>query len=104
MKVAAGGLAALQPDVVALQEVAGPRGGPTQAEGLARAVEGELAFDEVSDWGDARVGNAIIPRLPIRRRDSVPLPSTTDDPRRVMYTELGAPAGPLPFFNCHLSW
>jgi endonuclease/exonuclease/phosphatase family metal-dependent hydrolase len=104
MKVAAAGLAALQPDVVALQEVAEPRGGPNQVDVLARALESELAFDEVANWGDVRVGNAILTRLPILRRSSVALPSAGDDPRRAMYVELQTPSGSLPFFNCHLSW
>src|SRR5262244_2800004 len=79
MKVAAAGLAALQPDVVALQEVAEPAGGPNQAEAVARALEAELAFDVVTDWDNVRVGNAVVTRLPILRRDSVLLPSTPDD-------------------------
>src|SRR5262245_31949838 len=104
MKVAAAALQALSPDVVALQEVVDPHRGPNQAEVLARALEGELAFDAVADWPDVRVGNAVISRLPIRRRDSVALPSAPEDPRRAMYLELAAPAGTLPFVNCHLSW
>jgi endonuclease/exonuclease/phosphatase family metal-dependent hydrolase len=104
MRVAAAGLAALQPDVVALQEVAEPRGGANQAEILARALEGQLVFDVVAESGDVRVGNAVITRLPVRRRDSTALPSAADDPRRAMYVELDTPLGALPFVNCHLSW
>lgn len=104
MRVAAAGLAALQPDVIALQEVAAPVDGPHPIEPIARALETEMAFDIVADWGDVRVGNAILTRLPIRRRDSIALPSTPDDPRRVMFVELASAAGPLPFFNTHLSW
>jgi endonuclease/exonuclease/phosphatase family metal-dependent hydrolase len=104
MKVAAAGLTALQPDVLALQEVVERRGGPNQAEVLVRALEGELVFDSVADWGDVRVGNAVVTRLPILNRDSVLLPSTADDPRRAMWVELQAPGGRLPLFNCHLSW
>jgi endonuclease/exonuclease/phosphatase family metal-dependent hydrolase len=105
MRVAAAGIAALQPDVVAMQEVVATAEHGNQASQIAAAVGGELLFDVVDDRATAgKIGNAIITRCPVKQRGSILLPGPSDDPRRVMYAELEHPAGSLPFFNCHLSW
>lgn len=106
MTVAAAGLKALAPDVVALQEVSAGEGIGNQGEILAAALDAHVAFDPVHDAGPGKsvLGNAVVSRFPIRRRDSVALPSAPEDPRRAMYCELETPAGKVPFFNCHLSW
>lgn len=105
MRVAAAALAALQPDIIALQEVVEAPEIGNQAAGLAKALEGELAYDAVDDKSSAgKIGNAVISRHPIRRRESVRLPGPSDDPRRAMLVDIELPAGHLPFFNTHLSW
>jgi endonuclease/exonuclease/phosphatase family metal-dependent hydrolase len=107
IRVAAAGLKAMAPDVVALQEVASGEGTGNQAELLAAELDAHVAFDpvhEIRPGEKGLIGNAILSRFPIKLRDSVALPSASDDPRRAMYALLDTPAGRLPFFNCHLSW
>jgi endonuclease/exonuclease/phosphatase family metal-dependent hydrolase len=105
MAVASAGLKALAPDVVALQEVVSAAGGiGNQGQILAAALDAHVAFDPVIERAGVALGNAVVSRYPIRRHESIALPSADDDPRRAMYCELDTPAGKVPFFNCHLSW
>jgi endonuclease/exonuclease/phosphatase family metal-dependent hydrolase len=106
IRVAAAGLKALTPDVIALQEVSDGERIGNQAEILARELDLQVAFDPVHERrpGHSVMGNAILTRYPIIRRESVALPSALDDPRRAMFCELESPAGKLPVFNCHLTW
>jgi endonuclease/exonuclease/phosphatase family metal-dependent hydrolase len=106
MRVAAAGIKALAPDIIALQEVAVGEKIGNQAEILAAAIDGHVAFDPVEERrvGESMMGNAIVSRFPIKKMDSISLPSAPDDPRRAMYCALDTPTGVLPFFNCHLSW
>jgi endonuclease/exonuclease/phosphatase family metal-dependent hydrolase len=106
MKVAAAGLKALAPDVIALQEVAAGEKIGNQAEILAHAIDGHVGFDPIHDQrpGESLIGNAVVSRYPIRKTESISLPSAPDDPRRAMMCMLESPAGLLPFYSCHLSW
>ncbi len=106
IKVAAAGIKALAPDVIALQEVAAGEKIGNQAEMLANAIDGHVAFDPVHERraGESLMGNAVVSRYPIKRMESMSLPSVIDDPRRAMYCALDTPHGILPFYNCHLSW
>ncbi|MBI4510232.1 MAG: endonuclease/exonuclease/phosphatase family protein [Deltaproteobacteria bacterium] len=106
IEVAADGLRALQPDIVALQEVVGDGGSiENQAAQLAKALDATHHFDPVdSRKNGGPVGNAIVTRFPVLRALSVALPSGDDDLRRALFCELATPVGRLPVFTCHLSW
>jgi endonuclease/exonuclease/phosphatase family metal-dependent hydrolase len=106
VKVAAAGLKALMPDVVALQEVADAERFGNQARVLADALEAQFVFDSVNERrkGESLMGNAVLSRFPVLDHGSMALPSAPDDPRRAMWCELDTPAGRLPIFNTHLSW
>ena len=105
MRVAASGVAALQPDLVALQEVVEAPELGNQAVSIAKAIGGELLFDPVdTKSGAGHIGNAIISRYPVRRRESTRLPGPSDDPRRAILAHVEIPGGILPFVSCHLSW
>jgi endonuclease/exonuclease/phosphatase family metal-dependent hydrolase len=109
MQAAAVGLKALRPDVVALQEVVESPEIGNQAALLAAKLEGDLAYNTIFDSVDdkspgGKIGNAIISRYPIRRKESTLLPGPSDDPRRALLAEIEVPAGVLPFVSCHLSW
>ncbi len=105
MRVAVEGLRALQPDVIGLQEVWGPGQGENQSIEIARALAARHWFDSVEErpTGGA-IGNAVVSRFPIQRRESLALPSTAEDPRRAIYCALETPGGILPFFTTHFSW
>jgi endonuclease/exonuclease/phosphatase family metal-dependent hydrolase len=106
IKVAAAGLKALAPDVVALQEVSEGETIGNQARILGAELDMHVTFDPVHERrkGESLMGNAVLSRYAIREQGSVALPGAPEDPRRAMWCELDSPAGRLPFFNCHLSW
>jgi endonuclease/exonuclease/phosphatase family metal-dependent hydrolase len=98
-------LAALEPDVVGMQEVMSD--GTTD---LAREIGAGLGYHVA--YGPARVlgggisfGNAVLSRFPIGASRVHPLPSAdTEEERSLLVTELDTPHGPLPFLTTHLAW
>ncbi len=98
-------LAALSPDVIGLQEVLVlPDGSFDQT----RLLSDGLGYHTA--WGKAEgepypVGNAILSRWPILRTESFELPwLETDERRCLVFAEIDAPIGRLPFFVTHLNW
>jgi endonuclease/exonuclease/phosphatase family metal-dependent hydrolase len=98
------GLAALAPDVIGLQEVLRHEGydqGAAVAEGLGY----EVVWGKASDHHGFPVGNAILSRWPIAATEVIPLPhGGTDERRSLVFAELEAPHGKVPFFCTHLNW
>lgn len=85
MRVAAEGLRALAPDVVALQEVrVAPGRIPNQAETLAAALGYGFVFEPAAVMGDGEQGLAIISRLPIIEHAAMELPHAEANERRIM--------------------
>lgn len=102
-------LAVLAPDVIGLQEVlrfAGGAGGVhfDQAALLADGLGYHVAFGS-HPQSVHPMGNAILSRFPIVRSETRPLPDGgTDERRSLVFAEIDAPWGRLPFFCTHLNW
>jgi len=100
-------LAELDPDVVGLQEVLRATNGedPDQAREIAEGLGYHIAYGASFDTGGIEFGNAVLSKFPIRRSEAFILPSVdTPDSRCLLYTEIDAPFGTLPFFCTHLCW
>ncbi len=97
-------LAALAPDVVGLQEVLRfPEF--DQAALVAEGTAYSIAWGKASDNYGFPTGNAILSRWPILRTETIPLPhGGTDERRSMIFAEIEAPFGKLPFFCTHLNW
>jgi endonuclease/exonuclease/phosphatase family metal-dependent hydrolase len=101
------GLAELSPDVVGLQEVLRPNGAdcPDQARLIAEGLGYHIAYGPAFDSGGIEFGNAILSKFPIRRSEVFALPKLdTSETRCLVFAELEAPFGAIPFFVTHLSW
>jgi endonuclease/exonuclease/phosphatase family metal-dependent hydrolase len=101
------GLADLEPDVVGLQEVLRPTGseGPDQAAQIAEGLGYHIAYGASFDTGGIEFGNAALSKFPIIRSEVLQLPTVDAPERRCMvFAELDAPFGKIPFFVTHLSW
>jgi endonuclease/exonuclease/phosphatase family metal-dependent hydrolase len=97
----------LAPDVIGLQEVV--RLDPGEGDELDQcdAIGGPLGYH--SAYGRSReqrwFGNAVLSRWPITRSETIELPrGGTDERRCLLYAEIDAPFGLLPFFVTHLNW
>ncbi len=107
-------LLAVEPDLVALQEVdQGTRraGGVDQPAELARLTGMEVVFGRNIDFDGGGYGTAVLTKLPIRSHESVKLKSfypptaTNAEQRGVQVVELGKKDGPgLLFLNTHLDY
>jgi endonuclease/exonuclease/phosphatase family metal-dependent hydrolase len=99
-------LRALDPDVVALQEVrVVPPAVPNTAETLARALKYEVHWAPATPWGGGEEGLAILSRFPISKRSSRELPGATPDERRIVLgAVLDTPAGSFAAFTTHLNY
>ncbi|HVY46600.1 MAG TPA: endonuclease/exonuclease/phosphatase family protein [Minicystis sp.] len=99
------GLAAVDADVVGLQEVIA-FGGRTLADDMREGLAYEAAFGLAHDLGGgAHFGNAILSRWPILRTEVFALPNAgTAESRSLLLAEIDAPFGKLPFFCTHLNW
>jgi endonuclease/exonuclease/phosphatase family metal-dependent hydrolase len=99
-------LGALAPDVIGLQEVLKSRPG-VDGPDMARDLAGtgyQVVFGSARDE-PIQFGNAILSRFPVLRSESIPLPQVgTDERRCLVYAELDAPFGRIPFFCTHLNW
>lgn len=99
-------LAALDADVICLQEVWAERGGPDQAQVLAT----QLGYSAVSTtprfYDGVSFDNAVLSRLPIRASESRPLPGPDGKPghRQVLMADLAGPDGAIPVFTIHLDY
>jgi endonuclease/exonuclease/phosphatase family metal-dependent hydrolase len=97
----------LDPDVVGLQEVLRPTTaeGPDQAKEIAAGLGYHIAYGASFDAGGIAFGNAVLSKFPIVRSDVFALPRVdAPEARCLLFSELEAPFGALPFFVTHLSW
>jgi endonuclease/exonuclease/phosphatase family metal-dependent hydrolase len=101
------GIAALTPDVVALQEVQDrPPGLPNQAAALAAAVGMQSVFAPAVAFRGGHEGLALLSRFPIVGHEARPLPHATTDEARVVLSagfEAGG-AAPLWVHTTHLNY
>jgi len=106
LDLAADGLVALAPDVLALQEVRDVPGRlPNQAETLAKCLGFHVAFAPATEWGGGVEGLAIVSRFPVHASSSVRLPHATDTEGRIALSAcLQTPRGPLWVHTTHLSY
>jgi endonuclease/exonuclease/phosphatase family metal-dependent hydrolase len=99
------GLAALDADVIGLQEVLGFPGLPSQAHEVAPAgwyVHHAPAWDI---GGGLTFGNAIVSRHPLLDLQILPLPTPAGlDTRTVAFARVDVPGGPVPVFVTHLTF
>jgi endonuclease/exonuclease/phosphatase family metal-dependent hydrolase len=101
------GLLDLAPEVVGLQEVLRPNGaeGPDQARLIAEGLGYHIAYGPAFDSGGIEFGNCVLSKFPIRRSEVFALPKMdTDESRCLLFAELEAPFGAIPFFVTHLNW
>jgi len=96
------GIKALGADVIGLQEVLRYDG----FDQVAMLGEGyEVAWGIASENHGFPLGNAIFSRWPILRSDVIALPDGgTAERRSLVFAEIQAPFGMLPFFVTHLNW
>jgi endonuclease/exonuclease/phosphatase family metal-dependent hydrolase len=102
------GIAALDPDVVGLQEVLRLEGTPPdQAEAIAAGLGYQVAYGPAwAIWGGSLyLGNAVLSRWPIVEIRNWPLPTLHEDETRALLLALvDAPVGRIPVLCTHLSW
>lgn len=106
MEIAVEGLRALQPDVLALQEVRQVPGKvPNMAETLGRALGMEGYFEPATPWGGGEEGLAILSRLPIVARRVHELPHALPTERRlILGVTVESAAGPVDVWTTHLNY
>jgi endonuclease/exonuclease/phosphatase family metal-dependent hydrolase len=99
------GIRQLAPDVVGLQEVLSFEG-RSQADDIREGLGYEAALGCAHDLGGGvLLGNAVLSRWPVRATEVFPLPNCgTEEQRSLLFAELDAPFGALPFFVTHLNW
>ncbi len=100
------GLAALDCDVIGLQEVMGFTGLPSQAHEIADGTGWNVHYAPAWNIGGGlTMGNAILSRHPLLETESLPLPSPPDvDTRTVAFARVDCAHGPMPVFVTHLTW
>ena len=98
-------LRALDPDVVALQEV-WDDGERNQAALLGDALGLHHVYSANRDMDGVRFGNAVLSRWPITGHDwrALPAPPEHDEQRNVLRADIDGPRGPLQLFSTHLNW
>lgn len=96
---------ALQPDVVALQEVWEERG-RNQAALLAATLGFDHVFEGRPTAGGVSIGNAVLARWPIAEREARPLPAPPElqELRNVIRARIAGPRGALDVYCTHLNW
>jgi endonuclease/exonuclease/phosphatase family metal-dependent hydrolase len=97
---------ALDPDVVALQEVWGERDGTSSASKLADALGYEHVFAHRLEIDGVLFGNAVLSRWPIVDSEEWPLPARPDaeELRTLLLAEIDGPRGRFQVFCTHLNW
>jgi endonuclease/exonuclease/phosphatase family metal-dependent hydrolase len=116
MAVTRAGIAALQPDLIGLQEIVVRRDGLDQGAVILGGLGYHCVFAPSFRWdersqvlaaeaeGDA-FGNLIASRWPIRAHDRLALPGSESGERRCALAALvEAPFGVVPFLSTHLNW
>lgn len=101
------GIAQLQPDIIALQEVLRPMEGEgfDQAALIADGFGYHVAYGAAFETGGIGFGNAALSKWPIRRSQRFALPQLeAHESRCLVFAEIDAPFGVVPFFVTHLSW
>jgi endonuclease/exonuclease/phosphatase family metal-dependent hydrolase len=98
-------LRALEPDVVALQEV-WDDGQRNQAAVLGEALGMHHTYAANRDMDGVQFGNAVLSRWPIVGSEWRPLPAPAelDEGRNVLRADIDGPRGPLQLFSTHLNW
>ena len=96
---------ALDPDVVALQEV-WDDGSANQAALLGDALGYHHVYAATLDRDGVRFGNAVLSRWPLAGHEWRPLPApdTLDEMRTVLRADVDGPRGPIQLFCTHLNW
>ena len=99
------GLAALDADIIGLQEVV-RRKDRSQADELTDGLDYHVFFGPARPLDDsAEYGNAILSRYPIKSQRIAALPTLgVDEPRSIAVVEIESPGGPLTILCTHLSW
>lgn len=98
------GLKELAPEIIGMQEVL-RYADLDQAALLAEGLGYEIAWGLSSENHGFPTGNAILSKWPITRREVIPLPNGgSDEQRSVVFAEIAAPFGKVPFFCTHLNW
>jgi endonuclease/exonuclease/phosphatase family metal-dependent hydrolase len=99
-------LARLAADIIGLQEVITTEQGDLLDQGKAIASSLGYHFVFGSSHGEGYAfGNAILSRWPIVRHENFRLPALDgSEPRTLLFAEVIAPFGKIPFFATHLSW
>ncbi len=98
-------LSALEPDVIALQEVRDTPSVPNQARTIAAALGMHCEYAVATRWGEGDEGLALLSRWPLRGAASIALPHATEKERRIVLHAISeSPVGPLPLFTTHLNW
>lgn len=100
------GLRALEPDLVALQEVRERPGAlPNQAAVIAAALGLEVYYQPAILWGGGEEGLALLSRYPLGRRTSTELPHAHAGERRIaLGVAVETPDGPVAAFTTHLNY
>jgi endonuclease/exonuclease/phosphatase family metal-dependent hydrolase len=94
----------LDADIVGLQEVR-KEAEFDQLAILARECGYHCAFGAVFDDGFGLTGNGILSRFPIARTETIALPAGRNmEWRCLVFAEIDAPCGKVPFFTTHLNW
>ena len=101
------GVKALAPDLLGLQEVL--RLDPGEGDELDQTVAVGAGFGYHAAYARARdqrwYGNAVLSRWPIVRSECIELPRCgTDEKRNLLFADVDAPFGRVPFFVTHLNW
>ncbi|HEY2813606.1 MAG TPA: endonuclease/exonuclease/phosphatase family protein [Acidimicrobiales bacterium] len=98
-------LAAVDADVIALQEV-WHDGTRNQAAELAAGLGYEHVYASRLDLDGVQFGNAVLARWPITNHETMPLPapSDADELRLVLRADVDGPRGPIQIFSTHLNW
>lgn len=100
------GLAALDADVIGLQEVLGFPGMPSQADEIAAGTGWHVHYAPA--WhigGGLTYGNAILSKHRLLDVATLPLPAPEGvDPRTVAFARVDLPHGPMPVFVTHLTF
>jgi len=98
------GLRVAQPDVIGMQEVL-RYPGFDQAALVSEGLGFHVAWGIASQNHGYPMGNAVLSRWPIVRSETIPLPNGgSDESRSIVFAEIDAPFGRLPFFCTHLNW
>lgn len=108
LRVIRAGIESYQPDLIGLQEVLHPRDpahGLDQARSIGEGFGYFTAFAPAWELGGIEFGNAALSRWPILRSATFPLPAGgSDESRSLLFAEIDAPFGKIPFFVTHLNW